>query len=135
MFGTGLCGLFFYRAYMYSKSKSQKWKLLPEWELEQLCSEDPRFLRIRAFRQPVIQTKERIDMYSFFAFFKIFSWGEGRGGKLFLWTRAKRRSAALGIHCIYHVWTPVRVNDLWNWVRLLNINFLGFYHSVNQNWP
>ena len=80
MFGTGLCRLFFYRAYMYSKSKSQKWKLLPEWELEQLCSEDPRFLRTRAFRHPVIHTKERIDMYSFFAFFNFFLGGGEEGG-------------------------------------------------------
>ena len=47
---------------------------------EQLCSEDPRFLRTRAFRHPVIHTKEGIDMYSFFAIFKIFSWGGGEGG-------------------------------------------------------
>ena len=61
---------------------------------------------------------------------------EGRGGmrELSLWTRAKRRSAALGIHYISQVWTPARVNDLWNWVRLLNI-FSGLPpYSVNQNW-
>ena len=27
----------------------------------------------------MIHKKERIDMYSFLAIFKIFSWGEGRG--------------------------------------------------------
>ena len=132
MFGTGLCRLFFYRAYMYSKSKSQK-----SGNLSNFARKTPDFWEQEPSGTQWFIQKKELTCIAFLLFLKFFLGGRGggRGRELFLWTRAKRRSAALGIHYISQAWTPVRVNDLWNWVRLITILSGLPPYSVNQSWP